>query len=93
MKESDIFLYVAVSVAEKAQLILDRSDYITDRFVRSAERVIAQTDEKLDQIQGSKSDLEQQVIDYITHYDQKLENERSLEWIRFCQNIKEIVNG
>lgn len=93
MKEADIFLYVATSVAEKACLIPDRKDYISNEFIRAAKSATERADHKLNQLQSSTVTLEELVVEYIDHYDQKLENERSPEWIRFCQNIKEIANG
>lgn len=93
MKESDIFLYVAASAAEKAYLILDRKDYITNEFAHAAKNAAEKADHRLSQLQSSKVVLEELVRGYIDQYDRKLENERSPEWIRFCQDIKEITNG
>jgi len=93
MKESDIFLYVAASVAEKAYLILDRKDYITNEFVHAANNAAEQADRRLSQLQSSKVVVEELVLGYIDQYDRKLANERSPEWIRFCHDTKEIANG
>lgn len=89
MSDSDILLYIAVSLAQRTELVFNTNEFENLRFEKSAAPVLRKVNEHLNAIKSTDEALIELLEDFIHYADPKLKpKDRSYDWVCFINQCR-----
>ena len=86
MSESEIPLYIACNLAQRARLPFKAEEYVDPEFAKAAAQVLEKTNKHLNAVKSDGANLVALLGEFITYTDSKLKpGDRGTRWVRFIK--------